>query len=449
MTRPRIAFALLVAAFLAAGSPAAAEPVPAAPTDKAPADEEGFVSIFNGRDLAGWDGDPRLWSVADGAIRGRTTEENPARGNTFLLWRGGRLEDFILKIRFRIQNGNSGIQYRSKEVGKWVVSGYQAEVENKPGKVGFLYHEKGRGYLARVGDAVVIDTEGKKHTVGHVNDRGGLVDAGYYRDKDWNEYTIIARGNHLMHYLNGYQTMELIDEDRTTDPNDRGDRKGRAMEGLLALQIHAGPPMTVEFKDIRIKHLADSYGEAVRLFDGETLDGWTVSSNELDDTFGASNSRMTSAGEPRGYIRTEKDYTNYVVRLQMRHLKAGNGGVLLRMQMPDKVWPKSIEAQGMADNMGDIFNIGGFPMNVPAARTTGRRTRKMHPSNENPVGRWNDYEIYVSGGDLRIFVNRLLQNTATECAEVPGKICLQAEGAPMEFRNIVLIPILTQRGADP
>jgi hypothetical protein len=73
----------------------------------------------------------------------------------------------------------------------------------------------------------------------------------------------------------------------------------------------------------------------------------------------------------------------------------------------------------------------------------------MHPSNENPVGRWNDYEIYVSGGDLRIFVNRLLQNTATECAEVPGKICLQAEGAPMEFRNIVLIPILTQRGADP
>ncbi len=443
MLRTRFALALVAAAasLLTARVSSGAGPVPAAPTDKGPADEEGFVSIFNGKDLTGWDGDPRLWSVVEGAIRGQTTDENKARGNTFLVWRGGTLEDFILKIKFRIQNGNSGIQYRSKEVAKWVVSGYQAEVEDTPGKVGFLYHEKGRGWLVNVGDSVVIDAEGKKNVVGQVNGKQQLIEAAYYKKQDWNEYTIIARGNHLMHYLNGYQTMELVDNDRTTDPKDAADRKGRALEGLLALQIHAGPRMTVEFKDIRLRQLQENYGEAVRLLDGEDLDGWTVSGDAMKGTFGVSDARMTNTGKPNGYIRTEKDYTNYLVRLQMRHLKKGNCGVLLRMQPPDKVWPKSIEAQGMAGNMGDIFNIDNFPMKVDPDRTKGRRTRKLHESNENPVGQWNDYEIALTGGDLRIYVNRLLQNRAQECEEVPGKICLQSEGVPVEFRSIVLIPI--------
>ncbi|MBL7154833.1 MAG: DUF1080 domain-containing protein, partial [Phycisphaerae bacterium] len=105
---------------------------------------EEWISLFNGKDLSGWDGDSRLWSVKDGVIHGETTPEEPARGNTFLIWRDGKPKDFELRLRFRIENGNSGVQYRSKEVDKWVVSGYQAEVENNPGKVGFLYHERGR-----------------------------------------------------------------------------------------------------------------------------------------------------------------------------------------------------------------------------------------------------------------------------------------------------------------
>jgi len=168
--------------------------------------EDGFVSLFNGEDLTLWDGDPRLWSVADGAIRGQTTAENPAKGNTFLIWRGGRVRDFVLKIKFRIENGNSGIQYRSKEVDKWVISGYQAEVVNSRG-VGFLYHEKGRAGLVNVGDMVEIDAQGNKTVVGKVADLEQLRAAGYYADQQWNEYTIIARGNHLMHYLNGHQTI--------------------------------------------------------------------------------------------------------------------------------------------------------------------------------------------------------------------------------------------------
>ncbi len=211
--------------------------------------------IFNGKDLSGWDGDMRLWSVEDGVIRGQTTITKPARGNTFLIWRGGKLRDFELRLKFRLRNGNSGVQYRSKEVSKWVVSGYQAEVENAPGKVGFLYHEKGRGWLVNVGDMMVIDEKGNKNVIGKVCDKDELIKAGYYKEKDWNEYRIIAQGNHLIHYLNGYQTMELIDNDRVTDPGDPKDRKGAAREGILALQIHAGPPMLVEFKDIRVKNL--------------------------------------------------------------------------------------------------------------------------------------------------------------------------------------------------
>ena len=206
-----------------------------------------FQPIFNGKDLTGWEGDPRLWAVKDGTIRGETAlPDRMSKGNTFLVWRGGAPKDFELKVKFRIQNGNSGIQYRSKEVSKWVMSGYQAEVENKQGKVGFLYHEKGRKYLANVGEMVVIGADGKPQVTGSTGDKQrDFIDKGYYREKDWNEYFIIARGNHLEHWLNGFKTIEVNDDDP----------KGRALEGLIALQIHAGPPMLVEFKDILLKNL--------------------------------------------------------------------------------------------------------------------------------------------------------------------------------------------------
>ena len=204
-----------------------------------------FKPIFNGKDLAGWDGDKRFWSVKDGVIRGETTLTALPMGNTFLIWRAGTLRDFELRVKFRIQNGNSGVQYRSKDLGKWVVSGYQAEVENKQGKVGFLYHEKGRKYLANVGESVEMTATGERKVTGKIADKEDLIQRGYYKPKDWNEYLIVAKGNHIEHHLNGFKTIELIDNDE----------KGRALEGILALQIHAGPPMVVEFKDILLKNL--------------------------------------------------------------------------------------------------------------------------------------------------------------------------------------------------
>ncbi len=204
-----------------------------------------FKPIFNGRDLHGWEGDVRLWKVTDGAIRGETTLERMTSRNTFLIWRGGVLKDFELKLRVRIRNGNSGVQYRSQDLGRYVVAGYQAEVDNAPGKAGFLYHEKGRKKLALVGEKIEIDETQKPKVVGQLASAEELIAKGYFKQKEWNDYRIVARGPRLVHYLNGVQVVDVLDNDP----------KGRSLEGILALQIHVGPPMLVEFKDILLKPL--------------------------------------------------------------------------------------------------------------------------------------------------------------------------------------------------
>jgi hypothetical protein len=162
------------------------------------------------------------------------------------MWKGGTPGDFELRLTYRIKGGNSGVQYRSKHLkdqkdNAWVVSGYQAEVANGPGHDGFLYHERGRGSVCLVGEKVEMDAAGKKNVVGSVGDAKAI--AATFKPNDWNDYIIIAKGNHLAHYLNGVQTIDLTDNDE----------KGRAMSGIIALQIHAGGPMVVEFKDLRLK----------------------------------------------------------------------------------------------------------------------------------------------------------------------------------------------------
>ncbi|HUT33822.1 MAG TPA: DUF1080 domain-containing protein [Planctomycetota bacterium] len=216
--------------------------------------DEGFVPIFNGKDLTGWDGDPTFWSAKDDAIRGESTKEKPCKRNTFCIWKAGVLEDFELKLTFRIHSGNSGIQYRSLGLGNWVVSGYQAEVCNQKGKVGFLYHEKGRGYLANVGEKVAIAQDGKKEVVEKLGDKMELTKD--YKDGDWNHYRIVAKGNHIQQFLNGVQTIDLVDNQLDDPKAEKPNQKAGRLKGILALQIHAGAPMWVEFKDILLKVLA-------------------------------------------------------------------------------------------------------------------------------------------------------------------------------------------------
>jgi len=219
----------------------------------APPAPEGMEKLAAGNDLSNWEGNLKLWSIKDGVIRGETTAENQTNGNTFLMWKGGELKDFELRLSFRIDHGNSGIQYRSKHVAdarenKWVVAGYQAEVCNEPGAVGFLYHERGRGGLVNVGQQIVIDENAKKNVAGKLGEKAEI--AATYKKSDWNDYVIICKGNHVQQYLNGIQTIDLVDNDP----------KGRCMSGILALQIHAGPPMWVEFKDIRLTKYPDAGG---------------------------------------------------------------------------------------------------------------------------------------------------------------------------------------------
>jgi len=194
---------------------------------------------------------------------------------------------------------------------------------------------------------------------------------------------------------------------------------------------------------------APELGEPIELFDGRGLAGWTYHLADGDTPPSAvwtvEDGVLRCAGQPIGYLRTEADYTNFELTLEWRFDPArgpGNSGVLLRMVGPDEVWPESIEAQLHSGDAGDIWNIDRFPMIVEAARTEGRRTAKMLPSNEKPLGEWNRYRIRLDRGELTLEVNGLVQNTASWCAEVPGKVCLQSEGAYIEFRSILLRPIV-------
>lgn len=221
--------------------------------ETAPPEPDGMQSLFNGENLDGWDGDPRLWSVKDGVIHGETTKENPAQGNTFLIWTGGQTKDFDLRLSFRCSaTNNSGIQYRSRHItegeprNKWVVRGYQHEIRNEtklPSVSGFIYDEGGRrGRMCLVGERATWGPDGKSVT-------GMLIDAAEFEKlfklDDWNDVAIIARGHRIRHYLNGRLIVDFTDD----DPE-------RALtEGVLALQLHAGSPMWAEYKDIRIKHL--------------------------------------------------------------------------------------------------------------------------------------------------------------------------------------------------
>src|SRR5436190_1880058 len=215
--------------------------------------EAGFQKIFNGKDLIGWEGHPKLWFVKDGAITGQTTAENPAKGNTFLSWTNGPVGDFELRCAFKIVANNdvgfanSGIQYRSQilDPKNWVVGGYQADMEAGPKYTGILYEERmTRGIMAARGEKAVWNKECKKEVVGSLGTSEDLQTA--IKKGDWNDYVVIAKGNHLQHFINGKQTVDVIDDCE----------EKRAMSGVLALQLHAGDPMTVQFRNLRLKTLA-------------------------------------------------------------------------------------------------------------------------------------------------------------------------------------------------
>ena len=213
------------------------------------AQQSGFKEIFNGKDLTGWKGNPKLWSVEDGAITGKTTAEDPIKFNTFLVWADGKLADFELELEYRLRagdetnaGGNSGIQYRSKLVDeeKFIVGGYQADIDYSLRYSGINYEERGRGILAERGQRVTLEANGEKKTesIGSAEELGKKV-----KKDEWNKYRVVAKGNKLSHYINDTLMSETIDNQS----------EKAAKEGILAFQIHQGPPMIIQFRNVRLK----------------------------------------------------------------------------------------------------------------------------------------------------------------------------------------------------
>ncbi len=208
------------------------------------------TQLFNGKDLTGWEGDPKFWSVQDGAITGATSPENPAKANGFIIWKGGEPGDFTLTLKYKMTPGddkkytNSGVQYRSKviDAANFVVGGYQADLEYADTYSGILYEEKGRGILAKRGEQVVI-TQGetpakpKLDVTGKTGDPTEIQAA--IKKDDWNEYKIVAEGENVKHFINGHLTADVTDKSAEAPKS-----------GVIALQIHAGAPMKIQYKDL-------------------------------------------------------------------------------------------------------------------------------------------------------------------------------------------------------
>lgn len=204
---------------------------------------DGFVRLFNGRNLSGWAGDGQYWSVQDGILTGVT--DGSLKRNHFLTWKGSTIQNFDLRVQVKVSpGGNSGIQYRGTcrpDLGLDAVSGYQCDVvADVPEYNGMLYEERGRRILSHTGEKVVVDPAGQPWVVGKLPFRE-------FAPGNWHEYRVLVRGNHHQHWIDGHPTADLIDLDA----------QGRKLDGVLAVQVHVGPPMTIQYRDFRIQHLPD------------------------------------------------------------------------------------------------------------------------------------------------------------------------------------------------
>ncbi len=229
------AFAFLTPAMSAANLPV----IPSA-------DDSGFAPIFDGRTLTDWDGDPTYWRVEDGHLVGEITPETLVKRNTFIIWRGGTPADFELKLDYRVTpRGNSGINYRSIQLtdAPWSLAGYQADIDNADRWIGQNYEERGRTFLAYRGQMVRVTEHGQPQLLASLGDPDAL--AAHVKPDDWNSYHLIIRGNVLTHIVNGHVMSIVIDDDP----------KNRRLDGLIGVQVHVGPPMKIQYRNIRLKTL--------------------------------------------------------------------------------------------------------------------------------------------------------------------------------------------------
>ena len=419
---------------------------PAANSD---AVEPGFISLFNGHDLTGWDGDPRFWSVRDGAIKGQSYDgRTPERGNTYLIWKGGVVSDFEVRFSYKLVKGEtgSGVLYRGRDMGDWHAQGYHADfwpAANDARRFsGALAYEApggggrpGFGSLALPGEKVVWGADGKKRLVGHTEKTAAEIQAAI-REGDWNDYVVVARGGHIIHEINGMVTVEVTDNDV----------QRRFLSGILGLKMRAnkGQPMLVYFKDIRLKRLGNgalSDGKVatgallwVPLFDGRTLSGWTaiprVAGQRAEWSVGADGS-ITGQG-PVSHLVSSGTYANLEFKAEAKLTHAGNSGMLFRVNPhPNRPngYPEGYEAQ--------IENTGGDPQKTGSLYNLHKVTEQLVQDDN-----WCTQHIIAIGNRIIIKVNG---RTVTDFVDwrntyQSGRLALQQNhpGAVVCFRNLAV-----------
>jgi hypothetical protein len=250
-----IVFCCVAASLVSCGRPGSSNgrPAPLAGTGAATA-----VQLFDGTSLDGWDGDPRYWRVEDGTITGETTADAPLERNTFLVSRAEIVGDFVLEFEYVVRSewANSGVQYRSAEwpaasdADRWIVGGYQADIDEPVVYTGILYGERDRGILANRGERVEIQPGGAPKVVGSIGDADALAKAIGGRN-EWNRYRVEAIGTRIAHSINGMQMIEAVDLD---DSSRAHDQPGARANGIIALQLHMGKPMKIQFRNLRLEH---------------------------------------------------------------------------------------------------------------------------------------------------------------------------------------------------
>ena len=392
--------------------------------------EFGWELLFDGKSTEHW--------------RGFKSESFPAKGWTIdgdalkVVAGGGggdiitqkQYRDFEFAFDFKVSPGaNSGVMFHvSEEQGTPWLTGPEYQILDDGDGGGQGVHDAGALYA-------MIAPAGKTPRPAGA----------------WNQGRIVLVGNHLEHWLNGVRVVSTEMHDahwKELVANSKfGGMPPFGLEktGHLDLQDHG---FDVWFRNLKIRNLDPDPAAETALFNGKDLSGWTYHLNDggkPEDVWSVTDEGVLECkGRPIGYLRTEGDYENYTLRLQWRFnpvtKQAGNSGVLLRMIGEDMVWPRSIEAQLQSGAAGDFWNIEKYPMQVVAERTNGRNTVRT-ATNENPIGEWNQYEITVWHGHCVLRVNGEVLNQAWGCLEIPGKICLQSEGAEIHFRDIQLMPL--------
>ena len=387
-----------------------------------------YSDLFNGKDLSGWDGDPSLWKVENGAITGYVEEGTDIKNHSYLIWQEGKVRDFELSLKFRSDSGNSGIDYRAKKIPKdkngkdlkWTLEGYQADIVQD--WMGSFYNWGLAG--AQPGQFAIITTSPRDKdkqltTVFQLADPNSMSGANYYEPDQWNDYTIIIRGEHMIHRINGFQTIEVIDLSSL-----------KRTEGHLGLQVHKGKKRQVhKFKEIRLEQFDHRFGRPVLLLKNPEANTLEMLDSVNVPFVGKIDLDLKVCTPIGSVVQTTEQFLDFILRFQFCR-DAGRLGVWLRMS-----GDRGIGVTGTEHHFDRIDHKGDFRFEDVDA-DTGVNEKK---SGFDPC--WDDCEISLIGGELTVKINGQLRTKAINCDQVSGTIGF-ASNAKGNLRNAVLIPIL-------